>query len=446
MSEYTHTALSRRIDAGLAWLRTRTGVRILGVLTLLAAGFALFLAVSKPDPFAFSKTYYAEMDSVKGLGRIDRDIRLAGVNVGHIGAVEQVGDDAVIELVMEQDIPVKADATVRLRPHTLFEGSGFIDLSPGSPSASALEEGDVIPREQTSIYTSLDEATRLLRKPIRESLRDLLEVGAKTLRGEAIEGTQQLLEVAPELMRQLGPTARAIQGEHRTELSGAIRGLSATVRGVAAREERIGPFLASANRTLAALEVDGGEPLDATLAALPGALEELVDGAPSVLALIDRADGLAAAVNPAFADLTPAAAELRPLLEKATPILEDVTPMISDLQIVLAPLADAAPVIVKLINKLEPGSRLLADSVLPVLNGPSRLGLPTYMQLLNSFAGVLGASRPYQLPSTPTGSGHMIRLGMHLNPDSFFTATACDSVGLINPDALVALQGTGLCP
>lgn len=443
----TESRLNRSIDAGIAWLRTRTGIRILGVIALALAGFALFLAVSKPDPFAYSRTYYAEMDSVKGLGRIDRDIRLAGVNVGHIGGVTQTGDDAVIELVMEQDIPVKEDATVRLRPHTLFEGSGFVDLSPGSPSAPDLEEGGVIPRAQTSIYTSLDEATRVLRKPIRESLRDLLEVSAKTLRDEAIEGTQQLLKLAPRLLRQLGPTSRAIQGEHRKELAGAISGFSETVRGVAAREERIGPFLASANRTLAALEVDGGEPLDATLAALPGALEELIAGTPDVLALIDRADGLAAAVNPAFADLTPAAAELKPLLEKATPILEDVAPMISDLQIVLAPLADAAPVIVKLIDKLEPGSRLLADSVLPVLSGPSRLGLPTYIQLLNSFAGILGASRPYQTHAQgPAGSGHMIRLGTYLDPESFFTAPACDSIALINPDAAVALQGAGLCP
>ncbi len=441
--------MHRRLDAGTAWLRTRTGRRVVGVCTLLLAAFALFLAVSKPDPFTSTTRYWAELDSVRGLGSIDRDIRLAGVNVGHIGEVKRVGDDAVIELVMEQDIPVKADATVRLRPHTLFEGSAFIDLSPGSPSAPALEEGATLPIEQTSIYTSLDEATRLLRKPIRESLRDLLEVGAKTLRGDAIEGTQQLLGAAPQLMRQIGPTSRALQGEHRKELAGAIDGLSATVRGVAAREERIGPLLASTNRTLAALEVDGGAPLDATLAALPGALEELVQGAPSVLALIDRTDGLAAAINPAFADLTPAASELQPLLEQAIPVLKDVTPMISDLRVVLAPLADAAPVVVRLINELKPGARTLVNDVLPVLSGPSRLGLPTYMQLLNTFAATAGASRPYETTAQdPTGSGHMIRLGMYLDPEGFSTGPlrpACDSIALINPDFAVALEGLGFC-
>lgn len=240
------------------WLRSVRGRRILGLISLAAVGLAIFLASTKPDPFASTRTYYAEMDNIKGLGSIDRDIRLAGVNVGHIGEVERIDDDAVIELVMEQEIPIHDDATVRLRPHTLFEGSAFVDLSPGSPSAPALEEGGTIDREHTSTYVTLDEATRLFKEPVRRALRNLLRVASNTLQGRAIEGTQQLLEASPELTENLGPTARALQGTHRKELAHAITGLSATVREVAERGDRLGPLLEASNRTLAALEVDGG--------------------------------------------------------------------------------------------------------------------------------------------------------------------------------------------
>ncbi len=102
-----------------------------------------------------------------------------------------------------------------MRPHTLFEGSSFIDLSPGSPSAPALEAGGRIPIEQTSNYVTLDEALRVLRPEVRESLRDLAAVGADTLRGKAVDGIQQSLANSPELMRDLRGPVRALQGRSR---------------------------------------------------------------------------------------------------------------------------------------------------------------------------------------------------------------------------------------
>jgi len=84
---------------------------------------------------------WATFDSVQGLGTIDRDVRVAGVNVGKIGAVKREGDDAKVELVLNDDIEVHSDARAALRPHTLFEGTAFVDLSPGSPSAPLLSDG-----------------------------------------------------------------------------------------------------------------------------------------------------------------------------------------------------------------------------------------------------------------------------------------------------------------
>ena len=71
------------------------------------------------------------------------------------------------------------DATAAMRPHTLFEGSNFVDLSPGSPSAPLIEEGATIPRAQTRNYVTLDKALRVLRPDIRENLRTLAEVGSR---------------------------------------------------------------------------------------------------------------------------------------------------------------------------------------------------------------------------------------------------------------------------
>ena len=157
-----------------------------------------------------------------GFGAIGRDVRVAGVNVGEIGDVERDGDNAVVEIKLDEDIPLHTDARADMRPHTLFEGSSFIQLSPGSPSAPPLEPGGLIPIEQTSNYVTLDEALRILRPQIRESLGELAEVGAETLKGEAVTGIQTTLKNSPELMRDLRGPVRALQGARRIELEGCL--------------------------------------------------------------------------------------------------------------------------------------------------------------------------------------------------------------------------------
>ena len=203
--------------------------RLLGIATLLVVAAGLIVAALRPDPFTDRQTVWAKFDNVNGLGSIDRDIRVAGVNEGEIGAVERVGDDALVELEVNSEIPVHSDAQVALRPHTLFEGSAFVDLHPGSPSAPLIDEGTTIPLRQTRVYVSFDEALRVLREPARERLRELVRIGAEATADGSIESLQRTLRAAPELTRDLGPTARALQGSSRTELQRSIGAAAGTV-------------------------------------------------------------------------------------------------------------------------------------------------------------------------------------------------------------------------
>lgn len=423
------------------------GRRLIGAIAIAVAAFTLIVLTVQPNPFASHRTYWAELDNVKGLGRIDRDIRIAGVNEGTVGGVQRVGDNALIELNLDTDIPIHEDAHLALRPHTLFEGSAFVDLSPGSPSAPMLDEGGTIPLNQTEVYVSLDEATRLFRKPIRDGLRSLLQTAAKTLHGQAISGTQQVLTAAPDLTRELALTARALQGPHRDELSGAISGLAATTRGVAAREASIGPLLSSADRTLTALEVDGAQPLDTGLAELPRTLARLGPASESLGALIDRLSQLAAEVTPALDDLTPAAHDLTPLLTESIPIDNRLAPMLSQLRTVFANTADAGPATVKVIDSLIPAERELNNSLLPFQLAPTTLGEPQYVQLLSVFASAAGAARLFQTPAqNGTGSGHAIALGSYGDSGALSgLRPACSTIAAINQAAADALATQGLC-
>ena len=72
--------------------------RLIGIGMLVVVAIAVLLAVTKPNPFADRRTVWAEFDNVNGLGSIDRDIRVAGVNEGEIGRGVRVGDVALVEL------------------------------------------------------------------------------------------------------------------------------------------------------------------------------------------------------------------------------------------------------------------------------------------------------------------------------------------------------------
>ena len=431
------------------FLDTRRGRRIAGVAMIVLAAIVIVIAATRPDPFAHRQVVWAKFDNVNGLGSIDRDIRVAGVNEGKIGRVERVGDDALVELEVEDEITLHTDAQIELRPHTLFEGSAFVDLHPGSPSAPVLEEGATIPLSQTRVYVSFDDALRVLRKPVREHLRELVRVGSEALRGDAPESVQRTLKGAPGLTRELGPTARALQGSGRDELSAAIVGSAQTVDALARRESSLAPLAERANRTLSALEVDGAGPLDRALAALASPLETLRDRGGSITALIDRVDRLSVALKPALVELTPTFRQLRPILLDSVGPIQRALPLVHSVRIVLRRATAAAPVFEQLLAKLKTPGKTLEERVLPALQRKSRLGVPTYMQLISAFAGGDAALRPYQTEAQGAlGSGHAIRLGAYFDPGSSLglaTIVPCATVALINPTVAAELEAAGFC-
>lgn len=435
--------------------------RIAGLATLILGVLIIVLGVTKPNPFADEYRYWAEFDTVQGLGQIDRDVRIAGVKVGTIGEVVREGDDARVEIILFEDHVLHSDARVAMRPHTLFEGSNFVDISPGSPSAPVLEAGETIPIEQTTNYVTLDEALRVLRPEIRTSLRDLAVVGSKTLKGHAVDGIQGTLHGAPDLTRALAPAARAAQGSTRTELAGSIRGLSRTADAVAEREDDLAPIARRASATMAALTTDGAEPLDEALVALPGALQELEATAPIATDLVDRLDRLGVAIQPALPDLAAAAREAVPVLERAIPVLGRATPLIRDTRKLATRLGKARGGLVEMFNLLPP-SLTKFDRALDVINQTTVHGAPAFRQLVAAFVGFDGIFSGYQTQAqNPNAPGHALRAGTYVTPDAFdgvfnpaprassglagLPEVACADVREVSASAARKLETEGVC-
>jgi virulence factor Mce-like protein len=420
--------------------------RLIGIAVIVAAVAIVVLATVRPDPFKDTRSVYARFDSAQGIGSIDRNVRVGGANAGEIGEVRREEDDVIVELVLEEGIRVGTDAHAKLRPHTLFEGSAFVDLFPGSPGAPDLEQGDLIPEAQTDVYVSLDEATRLFRTDNREKLKQILGSSEEILREQAIAGLRRTLRETPALFEELAPASRAVQGSEREELAAGISGLSRTVEALADREQDLVPLAQRASRTAAALAVDEGGPLDRAVAALPGPLEELAANGDLLVDVVDRLDSLAVELEPAAHELAPLLREARPLLRRGTPIVERSTPLISGLGVVLERLAGAAPSLERAISTLDPGIRQLTDSVLPVLTGDGQLGVPVYAQLGGAFSGMAAALRPYQTDAQGLGStGHILRLGFYPDPGMFELRPFCGTIADLDPEIAAQLESMGLC-
>ncbi len=442
--------------------------RLVGSAALAVLVVAVFMGVVRPsNPFSSPHTYYAEFDSVQGLGPIDRDVRVAGVKVGKVGKIEREGDDARVALELDEDVALHRDATAHMRPHTLFEGSNYIDLSPGSPSARVIDEGATLPRAQTRNYVTLDKALRVLRPDIRRNLRTLARVGSQTLHDEAIPGLQQTLRNTPALMRDLAPAARALQGTRGNELAGAVRGLSQTVDALQSQEESLGPLVTRTDRTAAALTVDGGLPLDASLAALPGAVGELRASAPALTSLVQRSGRFARGLTPALPDLTAALSEGTPILRRTIPVARGGAPLVRDARLIATRLARARGELVEMFRLTEP-SLAKFDSLFAQFNAPTSLGAPSGVAQLvgGAFSGLNGVFRPFQTAAqNPSAPGHTGRIGTYVNPQGLLglieqlglgsaaagaasrgiTQPSCENVGRVSRRAERAARLAGEC-
>ncbi|TKJ21069.1 MCE family protein [Blastococcus sp. CCUG 61487] len=121
-------------------------------LVTIMASYALVATITNAG-YGEQVSYRAHFSDVAGLVEGD-EVRIAGVRVGQVVGIglEDATDRPVAEVELEVDadvpLPAKVEATIRFRN---LVGQRYIALTEGEGSAgSTLEEGAVIPLEQTT--------------------------------------------------------------------------------------------------------------------------------------------------------------------------------------------------------------------------------------------------------------------------------------------------------
>jgi phospholipid/cholesterol/gamma-HCH transport system substrate-binding protein len=191
-------------------------------------------------------------------------VKLRGVQVGEVGAINSGRDSASLTLNMYPDqlgfIP--ANVEPRIRATTVF-GAKYVDLVyPSNPSSQRLAAGAVLKSDNVSIEvnTVFENLTELLDKVDPAKLNGILSALAEGVRGQGDrigEATTSLNEV----LQQLNPRAEAIRADFRS-----LQGFADTYSAAA---QNILTTLDAASVTSATV-TNQAEQLDALLLAITG--------------------------------------------------------------------------------------------------------------------------------------------------------------------------------
>jgi phospholipid/cholesterol/gamma-HCH transport system substrate-binding protein len=119
-----------------------------GLIALVLIVIGTFLGASKDIPFTRPFQLKAVFENAPPIHK-GQAVRIAGVDVGKISAVEPVGGDSpavVVTMKLEDEaLPIHKDAQIKVRPRLFFEGNLFFDIRPGTPDAGTVDDGGTIP-------------------------------------------------------------------------------------------------------------------------------------------------------------------------------------------------------------------------------------------------------------------------------------------------------------
>jgi len=272
-------------------------------------------------------------------------VRVSGVQVGEVGAVELVDGRPIVELKIEPEYEglVTDEATALLRPKTSLKDM-FLELDPGR--GRPLREGETLHVARTIEDVHPDQILRMLDADTRDYLK-LLVAGA----GHGLKGRGEDLR---EIFRLFEPTHRDIArvngavATRRASLRRLVHSLRELSGELAGREDELARLVASASRVFRAYASED-ESISAAVSELPSALRRTTRTLGEVERLADVLGPASERLRPVARSLERSQVALRPLAREAAPLLEDpIRPLVRD----------ARP----LVRELRPASRDLAGA------------------------------------------------------------------------------------
>lgn len=315
----------------------------IGLILVFFLAVASVYAFTKSVPWADKYEVQAVFETAGNI-RPNSPVRIAGVNVGKVTSIEHLSDDDSADLsvqaggappdegnpatatvvTMELDdsaLPLREDATLKLRPRLFLEGNLFVELKPGSPNSEEVDDGHVFPASQTSIAVQIDQVFTTLQGDVRSDLQTLLDQLGTAFDEGGAEGFREIYDTSPGAFRYSSVVNEAFLGTEEHDLSELIVNLDDTVEALDKGGE-VQDLVTNLRTVLGSFAAES-DALEDAIAELPGVLEA---GRPALASLNAALPNVRAFAREALPGVrsTPAT------LDAATPLLSQIRGLVSE--------------------------------------------------------------------------------------------------------------------
>ncbi len=305
----------------------------------------------KPQGYRFT-AYYPNATQLIA----QTDVRMAGVDIGHVVSVQQEGELTRAEIDIDPaDGPIPADSRTVLRRKTLL-GEPFVQLIPGTPPGQGghwLADGGQLPDGQTLPSVDLDQALRAFNPRTRRDFKLILNELAIGVRNQGSDLNGALGNLRPST--QAGADVFTTLASEKQAVRTLIHDSGATLQALADRRTELRGLVAAGNSVLSAT-ASRNRALERTTKLLPATLKQL----RPTLALAKQVGTDAA---PLLRELGPASRRLGPTITDLHGIAPNLHALFRD----LGPLLDAAPTGVPAFTRTLSAARPLVRQLRPAL-------------------------------------------------------------------------------
>jgi phospholipid/cholesterol/gamma-HCH transport system substrate-binding protein len=238
------------------------------VLVILAASIAVYRFVDEGSKGDEGYRAYAVFDDVQGLVVKSRVV-VAGIPVGVIERISLDGDHARVDLRIDSNVKLYANASVAQRSASLL-GETLLVISPGSPASPALKDGEQIaaqakPAGTDDVVKTVDEIAKSVRKVTAQMERAFGtdEAGmqmANTLRNlsEAVESVNRTVQRNEAAVERTLDNVAGITADAAPKLEKILANIEDVTREVrtlvSARSGEVGAGLGRIDDTMASVE------------------------------------------------------------------------------------------------------------------------------------------------------------------------------------------------
>jgi phospholipid/cholesterol/gamma-HCH transport system substrate-binding protein len=383
----------------------------MGAAVLVIALIVVYFGFTKHVPFKHGFRLKAVFSTAVNV-RSSSPVRVAGVDVGKVSGVAREGNAGLVTMEIESNgLPIHSDATVKIRPRTFLEGNWFVELQPGSPSASRLSSGATLPITQTSDPVQLDQVLDALNTDTRANLQNFL-IGLGdgfTRRPNAAENAEQdpavsglngaqalnkAYQEGPASLRGAAVLNQAVTGTDPHDLSKLVASIGKVTAALNVHEQQLGELIVNTNAFFRAFAAQA-TPLRTTVAELPSSLGAIDRGLASLSAALPPTRTFALDILPGVKATPAAIAAQLPWIEQVKASLAP-----SELGGVAEGLVAAAPSLAQLNSEQTPlyreadlFNKCQTNLIFPAGNaklqdGTSTSGVEDYKEFWYSLVGL----------------------------------------------------------